>query len=118
MATWMINIVPGANAGDPATFVPQLQQPGPNGEAHVSSGDLVNWFNGTTTAHQPEATDSTFNNPVNAPRGSGLYLSDEIPADKSSRPSWKAVAPAAAPQNTLYYRCKLHHQEHGMIVVG
>jgi hypothetical protein len=113
----MINIVPGANPGDPAKFVPQLQQPGPNGEAHVSTGDLVNWFNGTTTAHQPEATDSTFNNPVNAPRGSGLYLSDEIAADKSSRPAWNAVAPSST-QKTVFYRCKLHHNEHGMIVVG
>jgi len=116
MATWMINIEPGATPKDPAKFVPQLQPPGPNGEANVSKGDLVNWFNATGTNHQPEATDSTFQNPVNAPPGSGFYLSNVIAPNTSSRPDWKAVAPSQT-QKTVYYRCNLHPQEHGMIVV-
>lgn len=114
MATWMINIEPGAGSKDPATFVPQLQPPGP---ANVSAGDLVNWFNGTDKTHQPEATDSTYQKPVNAPRGSGLYLSDPIAPNGSSRPAWRAVAPSST-EKTLYYRCAVHHEEHGTIIVS
>jgi hypothetical protein len=118
MATLVINILPGKNDGDPARFVPTLQDPGPNGEAYASEGDIVSWFNATDQIHQPEAmTDGTFNTPVNAPRGSTLYLSDPIPGEKPARPGWTATQPAPAPANTLYYRCSQHHEEHGMIVV-
>jgi len=113
MATWIINIEPGPGPGDPFTFVPQLQPPGP---ANVSAGDLVSWFNNTNIVCQPEATDSTFTNPVNAPRGSGLYLSDPINPNETSRPSWQAVAPSDT-QNTVYYRCKNRPTSHGTIIV-
>jgi hypothetical protein len=115
MAVWMIHIIPRAKPGDPATFEPQLQQPGPNGEAYASVGDLVNWFNRTAEPYQPEATDSTFQNPLNAPPGSAYYLSEQIPPNQPSRSSWRAVAPASG--NVLYYRCALHHDAHGMIII-
>lgn len=116
MATWMVNIVAGQNPGDPATFVPQLQQPGPGGALQVSSGDLVNWFNATGDTHQPWPTDSSFNPLPDAsvPRQSTFYLSDPIAANKSSRPSWNAVKPAGG---TVFYCCKLHPNEHGTIIV-
>jgi hypothetical protein len=124
VATWIINIEEGANPGDPAKFIPQLQTPGPNGEAFASSGDMVNWFNGTSAAHKPEATtDSTFGTPVNAARQTTFYLSDQIPKGTTSRPGWIATKPNAnppfpTPGNTLFYRCKLHPEEHGMIIVS
>jgi hypothetical protein len=116
MAVWMIHIVPGTKPGELARFVPQLQQPGPNGEAYASTGDLVNWFNLTGETYQPEATDSSFQNPVNAPPGSAFYLSGPIPSNQSSLSSWTAIAPKGG--NTLYYRCALHHDVHGMIIVS
>jgi hypothetical protein len=117
MAVWMIHIVPGANPGDLATFVPQLQQPGPNGEAYASPGDLVNWFNRTGETYQPQATtDSSFQIPMNAPPGSPFYLSEPIRSNQPSLSSWSALPPPSG--NTLYYRCALHHDVHGMIIIS
>jgi plastocyanin len=105
MATWMINIV--GKSGDPAHFEPQLQPPRPNGEASVSKGDLVNWFNDTGTAHQIEAAgDSTF--------ATIIYQSNKMQPNDSSRPSFTAPNQAT----TIYYRCTLHHEEHSTIVVS
>jgi hypothetical protein len=117
MAVWMIHIVPGANRGDLARFVPQLQQPGPSGEAYASSGDLVNWFNLTGETYQPQATtDSSFQTPINAPPGDKYYLSEPIGSNLPSLSSWNAVLPPSG--NTLYYRCALHHDVHGMIIIS
>lgn len=122
MGTVVINILPGGKHGEPAVFVPTLEDPGPNGEAFASRRDLVSWFNGTSEAHQLEATDDTFSTPVNAPRGSPYYLADRLSAGKPSRPGWIAVPPVSPPfpaaSNTLCYRCRLHPNEHGRIIIS
>jgi hypothetical protein len=115
MAVWMIHIVPGTKPGDVASFVPPLQQPGPNGEAYAAAGDLVNWFNLTDETYQPEATDSSFQIPMNAPPGDKYYLSDPIRSNAASLSGWNAVLPPSG--KTLYYRCALHHDVHGMIII-
>jgi hypothetical protein len=122
MASWMVNIVAGQNPGDPATFVPQLQQPGPGGALQASKGDIVAYFNATDDAHQPWPTDSNFVPLPDAsvPRQSTYYLSDQIAAKHSSRPSWVAFPPTSAMSpdgKTLFYCCKLHPNEHGAIIV-
>lgn len=118
MALWMIHIVPGAKPGDLARFVPQLVKPGPNGEAYASAtnNDQVNWFNRTGESYQPQATtDSSFLTPMTAPPGHKYYLSDLIRSNSSSSPNWNAVLPPSG--NTLYYRCALHPNVHGMIII-
>jgi hypothetical protein len=116
MAVWMIQIRPGQNPGDPARFVPSpLQQPGPNGEAFADTGDLVNWFNFTEETYQPEATDSNFQ-PLNAAPGSAYYLSEPIRTNQASMSSWRALKPNSG--DVLYYRCALHHEVHGMIIIS
>jgi plastocyanin len=130
MATLVINILPGANEDDPATFVPTLEDPGPNGEAYASLGDRVSWFNATKVTHELEATadDGT---PISAqPRGSTYYLADPLPSGKPSRPGWIATPPADPPfpgappakptppkAGTLCYRCRLHPKEDGKIII-
>ena len=113
----MIHIVPGAAPGELAKFVPQLQVPGPNGEAIAVAGDRINWFNLTTEIYQPEAvTDDTFQTPMkNAAPGEQFYLSEPIPSNKPSLSGWLAVAPEGG--DTLYYRCARHPGVHGRIKV-
>ena len=107
MAVWSIKIEPGDTPGAPAKFVPQLQA----GAALLAqAGDLVSWNNTTGDAHQPWPTDANFKPLTPAqvgPRGGENYLSDEIPPDHSSRPSW-VVTVSPFTQNTIYYCCKLH----------
>jgi hypothetical protein len=56
------------------------------------------------------------------PRGSAKYLSDEIPPQGSSRPSYDVAQPAGPPPPstwTVYYYCKRHPDvisERGTIV--
>jgi hypothetical protein len=111
MAVWVIRIVDGANPGDPAVFVPQLQPPDADGLL-AQAGDLVSWNNRTGDVHQPWPTDAN-------------YLSDEIDPGGSSRPSWFVAQltfpppppPPPVSGTTIYYCCKLHPQERGKITI-
>jgi hypothetical protein len=116
MALWSIKIIDGGNPGDPAEFVPQLQPGGPQGLL-AQAGDLVSWNNKTDEVHEPWPTDDKFK-PLPAknipPTG---YMSDEINPRKSSRPSWAIVQPVPANGSTIYYCCKLHNKERGIITI-
>jgi hypothetical protein len=125
MATWIVNIENGANPGDPAKFVPQLQRAGADGLL-AAPGDLVSWSNRTDDVHEPWPTDQNYTPLTDAQvgeSGSQNYLSDEINPRRSSRPSWyvrklKAPpAPTIGDGNTIYYCCKLHPQERGKIII-
>jgi plastocyanin len=118
MAVWSIKIEPGNAPDAPAKFVPQLQEGGPQGLL-ARAGDLVSWNNATDEAHQPWPTDANYKPLTPAqvgPRGGENYLSDEIPPDHSSRPSW-VVTVSPVTQNTIYYCCKLHPDMHGVITI-
>jgi len=119
MAVWSIKIVPGKKPRDPATFVPQEQQPAPDGTypdgLYADSGDAVSWDNTEgRKAHHPVPTDQNYK-PV--PVTPSNDLSDKIPAGESSRPAYVVVRPTTGDQKTIYYRCALHPKEHGKITV-
>jgi hypothetical protein len=77
---------------------------------------MVNWFNLTGEPYQPQATtDSSFQIPMNAPPGDKYYLSDQIRPNAASLSRWNAVLPPSG--KTLYYRCALHQDVHGMIII-
>jgi hypothetical protein len=119
MAVWSIKIVEGENPGDPAEFVPQLQPGGPQGLL-AQLNDLVSWNNKTDEVHEPWPTDDKFK-PLTmkqiGPSGSPNYMSDEINPGKSSRPSWRVVQPVLENGHTIYYCCKLHKRERGIITI-
>jgi hypothetical protein len=116
MPDWSIKIVPAAT-GDGAAFQPDLQGYEPGDPLIAQQDDLVTWSNTTNDTHQPWPTDPNYNPLSEAdvlPRGSANYLSDPIPPDESSRPSYDVAQPtppppAKPPNNwTVYYFCKLH----------
>jgi hypothetical protein len=129
MAVWIVKIEPGANPGDPAVFVPQLQPAGAGGLL-AEKNDVVSWSNKTDDTHEPWPTDENYTPLTDAQIGEGgspNYLSDEIDPGHSSRPSWvvrKLAFPGPPPPPppvgngaTIYYCCKLHPQERGKIII-
>ena len=111
MPDWSIKIVP-ASSGGGAAFQPDIQGYNQGDPAPAQQDDLVTWNNTTDDTHQPWPTDSNYNPLSDAdvlPRGSATYLSDPIPAGKSSRPSYDVAQPDGSPQTWIvYYFCKLH----------
>ena len=129
MAVWEINIEEGDNPGDPAKFVPAIEQPGADGLL-AATNDGVSWSNRTDDVHQPWPTDENFTPLPDAlvlPRGSPNYLSDPIEPNHPSRPTWivqKLAFPPAPPPpppvgdgTTIFYCCKLHPEMHGKIII-
>lgn len=114
MAVWSIKIMDGENPGDPAEFVPQLQPGGPQGLL-AQVGDLVSWNNRTDEIHEPWPTDDKFKPLPLKDIPPGGHMSDEINPRKSSRPSWVVIQPATG--STIYYCCKLHRKERGIITI-
>jgi plastocyanin len=117
MAVWSIKIVPAAKPGALATFVPQLQQPAPDGSypdgLYADAGDAVSWDNTLGhIAHHPVPTDANYK-PLPIPPAT--ELSQVIPAGESSRPAYIVQKPATG--KTIYYCCASHHGEHGKITV-
>lgn len=108
MADWSIKIV---NAKDGAAFQPDLKGYDPGDPLPAQQDDLVTWNNRTKEAHWPWQTDSAYC-PLSEEWVKGhstLYLSDAIPAGRSSRPSYNAAQPEGKPPSwTIYYYCKLH----------
>ncbi|HXO19531.1 MAG TPA: hypothetical protein VOA87_06355 [Thermoanaerobaculia bacterium] len=119
MPDWMVNIVAGAKPGDPATFVPQLQPPRADGALIAQANDNVNWNNTTKDTHQPWPAEANFTPLPDAdvPRNSPNYLSDSIAPGASSRPPWGA-AKSTVTGTTVYYICKKHPQERGMVLIA
>jgi hypothetical protein len=120
MPDWSIKIV---QADSGAAFVPDLYGAKPGDALQAQQDDLVTWNNTTNDAHQPWPSDANYDPLPDSqvlPRGSAAYLSDVIPAQGSSRPSYDVAQPAGQPATwTVYYCCKLHPEvpsERGTIV--
>jgi hypothetical protein len=120
MPDWSIKIVPAtpAPAGAAAAFVPDLKGAKPGQPLVAQVDDLVTWNNTTNDAHWPWPTDQNFTPLPDAQVSiaNGNYLSNQIPAGGSSRPSYDAVMPKTG--STIFYCCKLHPQERGTITVN
>jgi hypothetical protein len=110
MAVWSVNIIAGANPGDPATFVAQNQPTAPAGTIYADPGDVISWNNTTTEDHQPVQIN------VIPPLGT-LPLGTLM---------WPAVTPghqtdayvvSGNPGATISYTCLLHSSEQGTIVI-
>ena len=113
MPDWSIKIVQTQKG---AAFQPDLQGYGPGSPLPAQQDDLVTWANTTGQTHQPSLTDSNYNPITPDPvRGTKNYMSDPIPPNQSSRPSWDVSGPPASDPKaqswTIYYFCKLHPNE-------
>lgn len=79
----------------------------------AQQNDVVCWTNNTGETHQPWPLDAN-GKPLPAsstPRGSANYLSDPIPPNRSSRPSYIVVQPSGNPPTwKLNYYCATHPQ--------
>jgi hypothetical protein len=116
MPDWSIRIV--GEAGKPATFfVDGSNKPG--APLVASPFDLVSWNNTTDDTHRPWPLDAQ-GQPLpesQVPRDSTYYMSDLIPPDSSSRPSWLVPSKAQDGSSTVQYCCLLHQQERGQVII-
>ena|SRR6266705_2071781 len=125
MPDWSIKIVAGPRPEDPATFVVDRDDVPPGDPLVAGPRDLVSWNNTTGDTHQPWPADEDYKplpDPLpdsqnNVSRTSPYYLSDEIPPDDSSRPSWIVTKSTVGDGRTMYYCCLLHPEEHGEIII-
>jgi hypothetical protein len=125
MPDWSIKIVAGATPGAPATFVVDRDDVPPGNPLVAGPRDLVSWNNTSGAAHQPWPADADYKplpDPLpksenNVSRTSPYYLSDNIPPDASSRPSWLVSKSPAGDGTKMYYCCLLHPAEHGQIII-
>ena len=123
MPIWSIKIEPNPAqiANQPGRFVPDVA--GSEGEVPLKAlkRDLVSWNNETDFTHQPWPTDEDYTmlpESTVGKRGSAKYLSDQIPANGSSTPSWVVVEILTGDQqNNIYYCCKEHPLERGKIQI-
>ena len=113
MPTWSVDIVPGTNAGDPATFVAQNQPSAPASPPqtlYTDPGDVVSWNNTTGQDHcisllaDPNMQAANPNNP-------GLV----IPRHQTSA---FAVSNGGTVAVNLPYTCLIHPNEIGTIQVS
>jgi hypothetical protein len=104
---WSIKIVPAASS-DLAEFTPNPLQ--------AQNSDLVSWNNRTGESHWPWPADSSFT-PMSEEdaKKQENWLSTEIPPWESSTPAYLCPDLVDCSQQTLYYVCKLHPEEHGTI---
>jgi plastocyanin len=105
MAVWSVNIIAGANPGDPATFVAQNQPTAPAGTIYADPGDVVSWNNATAQDHQPVQLD------LIPPLGT-LVWPVVTPGHQTS-----AYVVSGKPGTTISYTCQLHPSESGKIVI-
>ena len=114
MNEWSIKIV---SSGGVTSFSPRARQ--------TLAGDMVSWGNTTDETHQPWPFDDE-GNPLPASqvaRTSANYLSDHIPPDNSSRPSYIVPTPPGNPPPlwVLNYGCACHptsQSERGQIFIA
>jgi hypothetical protein len=115
MAAWSIKIVPGANPGDPATFVPQNQPSSPGGTLYADQGDAVSWDNATAQDHQPvQGTPASGGNPPQVaifPLGTLIW--DPVTPGHQT-PAWVVIG---NPGTVITYICQIHPNETGTITV-
>ena len=105
MAVWSVDIVAGANPGDPATFVARNQPSAPAGTIYADVSDVVSWNNTTTQDHQPIQTN------LDPPLGT-LVWPVVTPGHQTS-----GYVVSGAPGTTISYTCLLHSSEQGTIVI-
>lgn len=140
MPDWSIKIVPSPT-GSGAAFQPDVQGAKPGDPLRAQQDDLVSWNNTTQETHQPWQTDSNFQMLPEAwvyAHPPDLYMSDPIPAKRSSTPAYDVAQPKTyvpPPNNTpppmtgpppkpptswtIFYCCKTHPNrasERGRIV--
>lgn len=131
MPDWSIKIVAGEHPEDPATFEVDRPDVPPGNPLVAGPNDTVSWNNTTDDTHQPwpaalpQPGQPGVPLPDNQvlPRGSQYYLSDPIPQNSASRPTWivtktTPVPPPAGQPLTLYYCCLLHPEEQGEIIIS
>jgi hypothetical protein len=121
MPDWSIRIVPGVHAEDLAIFAVDRNDVKPGAPLVADPNDLVSWNNTTDQTHQPwpANADGTPILPASSvPRNAPNYLSDPIPQNSSSRPSWLVPTPAKGASNTFRYCCLLHPREQGHIIIS
>jgi len=110
MADWSIQIVPGANPGDPAVFVPQNQPSAtPGGTLYADPGDAVSWDNKTAQNHQPLQTTGANLTPLTL----GSLLWDPVTPGHQTA-AWVV---SGTKGTVITYTCLLHGQENGSITV-
>jgi plastocyanin len=111
---WSITIV----AGSPCTFVPDVYTEDGSTPTSLQAqlGDLVSWNNQTHLEHEIWLADENYN-PVSA-------ITDRISVYGSSTgyvPQQQDVSPATTtpppPDQTIYYICNDHQDEHGTITI-
>ena len=107
MAVWSVNIIAGANPGDPATFVAQNQPNAPVGTIYADAGDVVSWNNTTAQDHQPVQAPL----PLVPPLGT-LVWPVVTPGHQTS-----AYVVSGNSGATISYTCLLHPSESGQIVI-
>jgi hypothetical protein len=121
MPDWSIRIVPGIHPEDLAIFAVDRNDVKPGAPLAAAPNDLVSWNNTTDQMHQPWPANAD-GTPIlpqsSVPRGAPNYLSDPIPQNSSSRPSWLVPTPAKGASNTFRYCCLLHPKEKGQIIIG
>jgi plastocyanin len=105
MAVWSVDIVAGANPGDPATFVARNQPAAPVGTIYADPGDVVSWNNTTTQDHQPVQTN------LIPPLGT-LVWPVVTPGHQTD-----AYVVSGNSGTTISYTCLLHSSEQGTIVI-
>jgi hypothetical protein len=105
MAVWSINIVPSENPGDPAQFSCPLQPNAPPNTIYAETDDAVTWSNQTGETQQ-----------IQIPPGANpTFVTEEIPPDHSSRPTYLCAAPQSG--TDILYCCTLHPHEQGIITL-
>jgi plastocyanin len=105
MAVWSVDIVAGANPGDPATFVAQNQTAAPVGTIYADPGDVVSWNNTTTQDHQP------IQQKLEPPLGT-LVWPVVTPGHQTA-----GYVVSGTSGTTIKYTCLLHSSEEGMILI-
>jgi hypothetical protein len=102
-----------------AAFLPQGGHLG--GPLEARAGDNVRWRNMTDQEHQPWPADDKFVPLSEADVAPGInFLSYPIPARQSGAAAYSVVWPPNWPKpqtgNIIHYCCKLHPEEHGLII--
>src|SRR3954465_3271396 len=113
MPDWSIRIVPNPirNFARPVLLVPDLVGAHPGDPLYATVDDLVSWDNESGQAYQPWPTDQTGKlqplggkTPPQSPFTSpfpDLFLSNMIPASRSSPVAYNVVMPTAG--NVIFY---------------
>lgn len=128
MPDWSIKIIPGAKPGDPAVFAVDRNDVKPGAPLVAGLNDLVSWNNTTDDVHQPWPANADYSplpqplpnaspDPNNS-RDSPVYLSDPIPANSSSRPTWPVVNSTVGNGKTMFYTCLMDSRMQGRIVIS